>query len=120
MNDVEARFARIAAVHPRCFWLDSADGSGPSLLGWLEDDDLSLTYDAARREVTRHRAGRADTIRLGIFDALEAELRDSDEDTMNVVINRTLARRFFQRIDSPCDDLVLLEDFLHRLGLGAR
>ena len=26
-------------------------------------------------------------------------LRDSDEDTMNVVINRTLARRFFQGID---------------------
>jgi para-aminobenzoate synthetase len=79
MNDVEARFAAIAAARPRCFWLDSADGSGRSLLGWLEDDDLSLTYDAERREVTRHRAGRADAIRLGIFDALEAELRDSDE-----------------------------------------
>jgi para-aminobenzoate synthetase len=79
MNDVEARFASIAAVHPRCFWLDAADGSGGSLLGWLGDNDLSLSYDAERGELTRHRAGRADVIRLGIFDALEAELRDSEE-----------------------------------------
>jgi para-aminobenzoate synthetase len=82
MNDVEARFATVAAVHPRCFWLDTADGSGGSLLGWLDDDDLSLSYDAERGELTRHRSGRADVIRIGIFDALEAELRDSEEDDL--------------------------------------
>ncbi|MGO4257617.1 aminodeoxychorismate synthase component I [Marmoricola sp. RAF53] len=55
-------FARIAARHERCFWLDGG-GSQPwsgrrSLLGWLEDDDVSLTYDAGRRQVVEHPAGR--------------------------------------------------------------
>ena len=43
-----------------CFWLDgggSRDWSGRrSLVGVLDDDDVSLTFDAARREVVEHRA----------------------------------------------------------------
>ena len=64
--DPVAYFLEIAARHPRCFWLD---GGGArewsrrrSLIGWLDDDDVSLTYDAARGEVTRHVAGRAEVV----------------------------------------------------------
>ena len=45
--------ATVAAAHPRCFWLDGGgarEWSGRrSLVGWLDDDDVSLTYDAATR-----------------------------------------------------------------------
>jgi para-aminobenzoate synthetase len=48
-------FGALAARHDRCFWLDGG-GSMPwsgrrSILGGLAEDDLSLTFDAARREV---------------------------------------------------------------------
>lgn len=49
--------AGLAAAHPRCVWLDGAGGhawSGrTSHVAGLEPDDVSLTYDAARREVVR-------------------------------------------------------------------
>jgi len=63
---------------PRCFWLDGGgarEWSGRrSLVGWLEDDDVSITYDAARREVTRHAAGRAEVVGDDVFAVLEAEV----------------------------------------------
>ncbi len=56
------RFAEIAATHERCFWLDGG-GSQPwsgtrSIMGGLAEDDLSLSYDAVRRQVTEHPSGR--------------------------------------------------------------
>ncbi|WP_309069610.1 anthranilate synthase component I family protein [Microbacterium sp.] len=56
----------------RCVWLNAGDG-GPQL-AWLEPDDVSVTYDAARREVTRHAAGRAEVVGDDIFAVLSAEL----------------------------------------------
>ena len=60
VTDPVERFVAMAAEHERCFWLDGG-GARPwsgrrSLLGWLDEDDVSLTYDAARGEVVRHRA----------------------------------------------------------------
>ena len=79
-DDLAATFADVAARHDRCVWLDgggSRDWSGRrSILGWLEDDDVSLTYDAARREVTRHRGGRREIVGDDVFAVLESELAD--------------------------------------------
>ena len=60
MNPLET-FRRVARDHERCFWLDGG-GSQPwsgrrSNVGLLGDDDLSLTYDATRREVVEHPSG---------------------------------------------------------------
>ena len=77
-DDPVAFFTSIAAEHRRCFWLDGGgarDWSGRrSIIGWLDGDDVSLTYSAARREVTRHEGGRATVVGDDIFDVLEAEL----------------------------------------------
>ena len=61
--DPAAVFAERAGRHERMFWLDGG-GSRPwsgrrSILGFLDDDDVSLTYDAAAREVRRHQRGRS-------------------------------------------------------------
>jgi para-aminobenzoate synthetase len=79
MSDDPLEFFReAAATHPRCFWLDGGGArkwSGRrSIIGWLEGDDVSLTYDAVRREVTRHVAGRATVVGDDPFDVLAAEL----------------------------------------------
>ena len=72
------RFKTVAAVHPRCFWLDGAGGrdwSGRrSFLGWLDDDDVSLTYHARDRVVRRHQSGGTQQVGTDIFDVLAAEL----------------------------------------------
>lgn len=75
-------FAAIAAEHERCFWLDGG-GSQPwsgerSIMGWLEPEDLSLSYDAVRREVTEHPSGRV--VGDDIFTALQERL-DGDPET---------------------------------------
>ncbi|MEV7430786.1 anthranilate synthase component I family protein [Nocardioides sp. NPDC092400] len=74
-------FREVAGTHPRCFWLDGAGARGwsgrRSVLGWLEPDDVSLSYSAATRTVTRHAAGRSEVVASGsadVFAALEAEL----------------------------------------------
>ena len=71
-------FEQVAATHRRCFWLDGGGArqwSGRrSIIGWLEEDDVSLTFDAARRTVVRHANGTAEVVGEDIFDALEAEL----------------------------------------------
>jgi para-aminobenzoate synthetase len=82
VSGVEEAFREVAAAHPRCFWLDGGgarDWSGRrSLLGWLEDDDVSISYAAATRTVTRHVGGRAEVVASGddadVFAVLEAEL----------------------------------------------
>ena len=62
----------------RVFWLDgggSREWSGRrSLVGVLDDDDLSLSFDASRGEVTRHEGGRAEIVGDDIFAVLEDEI----------------------------------------------
>ena len=63
---------------PRRFWLDGGgarEWSGlRSILGVLEHDDVSLTYSAARREVTRHASGRSEVVGDDVFEVLSREL----------------------------------------------
>ncbi|MFC6153105.1 anthranilate synthase component I family protein [Nocardioides yefusunii] len=81
-GDPAAWFAEVAATHARCFWLDGGgarDWSGSrSLVGALTDDDVSITYDAACREVTRHVGGVSTVVASGddadVFAVLEAEI----------------------------------------------
>ena len=77
-DDPLAYFLEVAAAHPRCFWLDGGgarEWSGRrSMIGWLADDDVSLTYDAAGGEVTRHTGGRAVVVGADPFTVLETEL----------------------------------------------
>jgi para-aminobenzoate synthetase len=78
VSPVEAAFREAAAAHQRCFWLDGGgarDWSGSqSLIGVLEPDDVSLTYSAARGEVTRHADGEAEVVGTDVFEVLEDEL----------------------------------------------
>lgn len=78
MTDPAGYFEQVAAEHARCFWLDGGgarEWSGRrSIIGWLDDDDVSLSYDAGRREVTRHIGGRAEVVGDDVFEVLEAEL----------------------------------------------
>ncbi|GAA4373694.1 aminodeoxychorismate synthase component I [Nocardioides caricicola] len=78
MTDPVAFFRDVAATYPRSFWLDGGgarEWSGRrSMVGWLDEDDVSLTYDAATRTVTRHAAGTATVVGDDVFAALEAEL----------------------------------------------
>ena len=78
--DPTAYFVSVAARHPRCFWLDGGgarEWSGRrSIIGWLDDDDVSLTYSATRREVTRHRGGRSEVVGDDIFAALQSGLAE--------------------------------------------
>ena len=71
-------FEQVASAHPRCFWLDGGGArawSGRrSLIGWLEDEDVSLTFDAARRVVLRHAGGTSRVVGDDIFAVLEAEM----------------------------------------------
>jgi anthranilate/para-aminobenzoate synthase component I len=79
----EEQFAEMARTHPRCFWLDAGPGVGPtqqSIMGALRDDDISLTYDAARGEVLRHRGDDVTPVGTDIFTVLEAELSRTPPD----------------------------------------
>jgi anthranilate/para-aminobenzoate synthase component I len=80
LDAVRAGFAR----SDRVFWLDGGgarDWSGRrSLVGVLEDDDVSLTFDAARREVTRHQGERSEVVGSDVFAVLEEEIaRDAGD-----------------------------------------
>jgi para-aminobenzoate synthetase len=80
----EARFVELSRAHDRCFWLDGG-GARPwsghrSLLGWLDDDDVSLSYDAALRKVTRHRGGRSEVVGDDVFAVLADHLADDPPD----------------------------------------
>lgn len=78
MTGVEDFFASVAARHPRCFWLDGGGArawSGRrSVVGWLDAPDVSLTYSAARGEVTRWADGRGVVVGDDVFTVLESEL----------------------------------------------
>ena len=81
---VEELFAEVAAAHPRCFWLDGGgarEWSGRrSMVGWLEDDDVSLTFHADVGEVRRHVGGRVEVVGTDVFEVLEAELAAGSAD----------------------------------------
>ena len=83
-TDPVAAFREVARRHDRTFWLDgggSRDWSGRrSIIGWLEDDDVSLTYDAASREVWRHRRGTRELVGDDVFTVLEAEVAQDRDD----------------------------------------
>jgi para-aminobenzoate synthetase len=89
-EDPAVAFEELARRHERMFWLDgggSREWSGRrSILGWLEDDDLSLTYDAARREVHRVVGGRRTLVGDDIFTVLAEEVaRDGGDPTVSWV-----------------------------------
>ena len=71
---VRAGFAR----SDRVFWLDgggSRDWAGRrSLVGVLDDDDVSLTFDASKGEVTRHQGDRHEVVGTEVFEVLESEI----------------------------------------------
>ena len=86
VDDPAPLLAELTADHRRCFWLDGGgarDWSGRrSLLGWLDEDDVSLSFVAARREVIRHAGGRSQVVGDDVFAVLEEELargRRSDQ-----------------------------------------
>jgi para-aminobenzoate synthetase len=76
--DPVAFFTEVAATHPRCFWLDGGgarEWSGRrSLVGWLQPNDVSISYDAVAGEVRRHESGRSEVVGDDVFRVLEAEL----------------------------------------------
>ena len=83
MNDPVSYFQTVAARHRRCFWLDGGgarEWSGRrSIIGWLDDDAPSLTYDATDRVVTRHASGRSEPLGTDVFAALEEEIRPGEQ-----------------------------------------
>ncbi|WP_234411122.1 anthranilate synthase component I family protein [Nocardioides terrigena] len=82
-EDPAVSFAAVAATHRRCFWLDGGgarEWSGRrSIVGWLEDDDVSLTYDAARREVRRHAGGTSEVVGDDIWSVLESSMAPGEQ-----------------------------------------
>jgi len=83
VTDPIAFFRSVAAEHPRCFWLDGGgarEWSGQrSLIGWLDEDDVSLTYDASLGEVTRHAGGRSEVVGDDIFGVLESSMSPGEQ-----------------------------------------
>jgi para-aminobenzoate synthetase len=84
MTDPVPDFVAMARAHDRCFWLDGG-GARPwsghrSLLGWLDDDDVSLTYDASRREVSRHVGDGTEVVGDDVFEVLERHLDGEEPD----------------------------------------
>jgi para-aminobenzoate synthetase len=84
--DAGATLREITRRHRRCFWLDRVHDRGwPTLgpvLGWLDDDDVSLSYRAAAATVTRHAAGTATIVGTDPFEVLEAEVAAGPDDAL--------------------------------------
>jgi para-aminobenzoate synthetase len=76
--DLLELFPTVAARQRRMFWIDRAASQhwSPtrSILGWLNEDDVSLTYHAAQREVRRHRGGTSLVVGEDIFTSLEQHI----------------------------------------------
>jgi para-aminobenzoate synthetase len=79
-----SHFREVASSHDRVFWLDGggarAWSSQRSLIGWLDDDDVSLTFDAAAGEVTRHDGAGSRVVGSDIFTVLSEEMAAGPED----------------------------------------
>lgn len=84
MTTPEELFRTVAASHDRVFWLDGggarAWSSRRSVIGWLDADDVSLTFDAAARQVTRHTGTTSEVVGDDVFAALAAEIEAGDPD----------------------------------------
>jgi para-aminobenzoate synthetase len=83
-------FVELAATSDRMFWLDGGGSrawSGRrSILGWLDRDDVSLTYDSAARQVLRHQHDRAEVVGTDPFAALAEEVaRDAGDPAVSWV-----------------------------------
>jgi para-aminobenzoate synthetase len=83
-------FRRLAATRERMFWLDGGGSrawSGRrSILGALDDGDVSLTYDAATRQVRRHQHGRSEAVGDDPFAVLRDEVaRDAGDRSISWV-----------------------------------
>ena len=102
-------FRELAARHDRCFWLDGGGGrswSGRrSVLGWLTDDDVSLTYSAATRTVTRHAAGGSRPVGSDIFDVLGGELAGEEKPWIRDLAGRVVG---FCRAADRAPDVVFV------------
>ncbi len=77
MTEVD-EFRGAAARSDRMFWLDGA-GATPwsgtrSVIGTLDEDDVSLTFDAATHEVRRHRSGGSEVVGHDVFTVLGEHL----------------------------------------------
>ena len=83
MSDPTAFFRSVAAEHRRCFWLDGGgarEWSGRrSIIGWLADDDSSLSWSAARREVSLHAGGGSAVVGDDVFDVLEQRVAAGEQ-----------------------------------------
>jgi para-aminobenzoate synthetase len=84
MTDPVPFFTAMAAAHDRCFWLDGG-GSRPwsghrSIVGWLDESDVSLLYKSAEKAVYRTTQGRTERVGSDIFDALAAEMEGDGPD----------------------------------------
>ncbi|HYH73929.1 MAG TPA: anthranilate synthase component I family protein [Nocardioides sp.] len=83
MNDPVSFFREVASAHRRCFWLDGGgarEWSGRrSIIGWLEEDDVSLTWSAARREVRSHSGGTSSVVGDDVFEVLEQRVRPGEQ-----------------------------------------
>ena len=78
MSDPVAFFRSVAARHRRCFWRDGGgarEWSGRrSIIGRRDDDDPSLSWSAARREVTLHAGGVSTVVGDDVFAVLEQRI----------------------------------------------
>jgi para-aminobenzoate synthetase len=76
-------FRDVAATHPRCFWLDGGgarEWSGRrSIIGWLDDDDVSLSWSATRGEVREHAGGTSTVVGDDVFAVLEERLEAGEQ-----------------------------------------
>jgi para-aminobenzoate synthetase len=82
-RDPVSFFRDVASRHPRCFWLDGGgarEWSGRrSIIGWLDEDDPSLSWSAARREVTLHEGGSARVVGDDVFAVLEERVSAGEQ-----------------------------------------
>jgi para-aminobenzoate synthetase len=83
MSDPVSFFRDGAATHPRCFWLDGGgarEWSGRrSIIGWLDEDDVSLSWSAARGEVREHAGGTSRVVGDDVFAVLEERLEAGEQ-----------------------------------------
>lgn len=86
MADAATTFRTTAAAHRRCFWLDRTHARGwpglGSVVGWLADDDVSLSLDASTGLVLRHASGRSEVAGTDVFAVLEAEIAAGPDDAL--------------------------------------